>query len=415
MNNTDKDKQSRADLMAIFRAGLARVGGREAVHHALDGQGKSAPAPDYLVSVGKAASMALGALDIYSDALRDGIVISKSNHIDSALQDDARLQCIESDHPVPGKRTLEAGRCLFDYVSERAGRGRFLFLLSGGASSLVEVLPDGLDLDGVREINTALLGSGLNIGRMNALRRSISHIKGGRLAKCLGDSDALSLLISDVPGDDPAVIGSGLLTPVRDAVNLDDYPPAVRKVLAHVDLPPPAEPGDCARVETRIIAKLDDAKVAASDAAKAVGYETTLMSEFLDGDASETGAELAQVLLDAAPGVYVWGGETSVVLPDAPGRGGRNQHLALSAATVLSGHDGVYLLAAGTDGTDGVSDDAGGMVDGGTVTRGEAAGMRATDSLARADSGRLLEAAGDLVTTGPTGTNVMDLVIALKV
>lgn len=399
--------------MTMFRAGLARVDGRQAVRSALADD--SSPAPDYLVSVGKASTMPLGALDVYGEALRDGLVISKSHHIDAALREDSRLQCVESAHPVPDQRTLDAGRQLLEYVRARAGRGRFLFLLSGGASSLVEVLPDGLNLDGAREINAALLASGLDIEKMNALRRSISRIKGGRLARYLGDSEALSLLISDVPGDNPAVIGSGLLTPTRDAIDWNDYPPAVREILERVELPPPAEASDCARVETRIIAKLDDAKEAVAQAARELGYEVELMSEFMSGDAREVGDALARLLLSAEPGVYIWGGETSVVLPDSPGRGGRNQHLALAAATALSGNEGAYLLAAGTDGTDGVSDDAGGLVDGGTVARGEAAGVRADEALERADSGRLLEASGDLVTTGPTGTNVMDLVIGLKV
>lgn len=406
--------RSRDALEAMFRAGLARVGGREAVRLYLETQ--EPEPPDYLVAVGKAAAMATGALDFYGDALRDGLVISKRGHIDATLKNNAGLRCIESDHPVPSRRSLDAGRALVDYVDERAEKGgRFLFLLSGGASSLVDVLPEGLDLEGVQKVNAALLGGGLDIARMNAVRRAMSCIKGGRLARRLGGNDALSLLISDVPGDDPAVIGSGLLTPVQDELDWNDYPATVRDTLRGIRLPPPADPEDAARVEAHIIARLDDAKKAAAAQAQSADYNAELMPGFMDGDARETGADIGRFLATAAPGVYIWGGETSVVLPDSPGRGGRNQHLALSAACALRGRDDVYVLAAGTDGTDGASDDAGGLVDGATVARGEAAGMDADEYLDRADSGSFLAASGDLVTTGPTGTNVMDLVIGLKV
>ena len=152
-------KTTHKDLMTMFCAGIRRVGGREAVYHFL--AENQPPPPHYLVAVGKASTMAEGALAYYGDAIQSGIVISKVGHIGQTLSDDKRLQCIESDHPVPTQRSLDAGAALVEYVSVHADESaRFLFLLSGGASSLVEVLPTGLDLDGLRALNLALLSSG---------------------------------------------------------------------------------------------------------------------------------------------------------------------------------------------------------------------------------------------------------------
>jgi hydroxypyruvate reductase len=182
-------------------------------------------------------------------------------------------------------------------------------------------------------------------------------------------------------------------------------------------MPPAPAPDDvCFQKVTReIVATLDNAKSATVDAAKKLGYEAVIESAFVSGDAVETGTRLANKLLQFEPGtVHVWGGETTVTLPESPGRGGRNQSMALAAALMLQGHAGLWLLAAGTDGTDGPTDDAGALVDGGTIARGEQAGRDAKQSLARADAGNFLEASGDLLQTGPTGTNVMDIMLGLK-
>jgi hydroxypyruvate reductase len=162
------------------------------------------------------------------------------------------------------------------------------------------------------------------------------------------------------------------------------------------------------------MASLRDAREAAAEEARHLGYRVHLNHALISADAANSGRRLALELLDSWPGVYVWGGEPSVELPSAPGRGGRNQHLALSAATVIEGRDDICFLSAGTDGTDGPGEDAGALVDGGTLGRARRAGFEAVDCLARADSGELLQASGDLIHTGPTGTNVMDLMLGLK-
>ena len=153
---------------------------------------------------------------------------------------------------------------------------------------------------------------------------------------------------------------------------------------------------------------------AAADAASKLGYDVYLHEDLFCCDAESTGKRLAKQLLDGNNQLHIWGGETVVILPDKPGRGGRNQHLALSAAMLLAGQSNCYLLAAGTDGTDGTSQDTGALVDGGTLERADLEGFDAQSCLSAADSGSLLEASGDLVHTGPTGTNVMDIALGLK-
>ena len=169
-----------------------------------------------------------------------------------------------------------------------------------------------------------------------------------------------------------------------------------------------------ANIKMHVIARLADAKRAAAREATTLGYSVHIHDEFIDGAASTAGQRLAQSLSHAAPGVHIWGGETTVLLPAQPGRGGRNQSLALAGALELQRRDDAMLLALGSDGSDGPTEDAGGLVDGGTIARGERAGLDAAHCLESADAGTFLEASGDLVHTGPTGTNVMDLVLGLK-
>jgi hydroxypyruvate reductase len=260
-----------------------------------------------------------------------------------------------------------------------------------------------------------LLASGLDIVHCNRVRRTLSQIKGGRLAALLFPRRVWVLAISDVPGDDPAVIGSGPLA--RDTAGadlpVDGLPPFIRKLLQHA--PPPPAPGVFAGVETHIVATLAMAKRAAAQAARAAGYAVAEHAGFVAGDAVATGRRLAQAVRDADPGcVQVWGGETTVHLPRHPGRGGRNQSLALAAALELRGQPSAWLLAAGSDGSDGPGDDAGALVDGGSVQRAALHGFDASACLTRADAGSALAASGDLLSTGPTGTNVMDIMLGLR-
>jgi hydroxypyruvate reductase len=395
-------------LLDIYAAALARVEGKGAVRRALEAN--ATPGPVWTIAIGKAAaSMTEGALEALGDGLRGGLLITKQGHLSPRVEREPRIECLQAEHPVPGPGSLAAGARLLAFIGALPDDAELLFLISGGASSLVEVLPSGMGLDDLAALNRHLLGAGADIAVMNRARRAVSLIKGGRLLGHLGHRRVRGLLISDVPGDDPAVIGSGLLLPSPPAA-LDELPEAVRRWAEHM----PAFASRDGRAELEIVACLDDALAAAEAAGRAQGLVVMRAAAPLAGDAAAAGRALAAELCAGPPGLHVWGGETAVTLPARPGRGGRNQHLALTAAVALAGRGDVGLLAAGTDGTDGPTEDAGALVDGGTLDRGAAEGLDAEACLRAADSGRFLEAAGDLLRTGPTGTNVMDLALGLK-
>jgi len=406
------DRDSRKLLAGFFDQALEAVRGRPVVRRALEARGIDSSAT--LVAVGKAAqSMTEGAVDALSTGIRAGLVISKAGHLDFETLERFGLEGVVGGHPVPTTGSLEAGRRLQQVLGE--GEETLLFLISGGTSSLVEAPVTGLDLPDLVRLNKWLLGSGLPIGAMNIVRKSVSRIKGGGLLNRLGGRRLRALAISDVPGDDLGIVGSGLLVPEPDlASRLKglDLPDWLRRwtergLAERAEVP---EQGP----EIELVATLGMAKKAAADAARAEGLQVHLYEEFLEGDAAERGRALARRLIDGPAGLHVWGGETTVRLPQIPGCGGRNQHLALAAAVELAGRDDCLLLSGGTDGTDGPTDDAGGLVDGDTLKRAELDGFDADSALAAADAGSLLAAAGDLVHTGPTGTNVMDLVLGLK-
>jgi len=357
--------------------------------------------------------MARGAHDACGDRIAGALIVTKEGHAESLP-----WPVLETGHPLPDERSLAAGDALIEFASNIPPDDQVLVLLSGGASALCEALPEGVTLSGLREVNRWLLGSGLDIAAMNRVRKRLSRLKGGRLARLLAPRSVLCLAISDVPADDPRAIGSGPLSPDPDVMRSSDLagmPEKIFAMLSHAVAAP--LPGDaCFRnIRFEIVARLDDARRAACAAARAAGYQAVMRPEFLDGETLGTGTRLARELAAAPAGeVQVWGGETTLVLPSEPGRGGRNQSLALSAAIELQGRKDIWLLAAGTDGTDGPTLDAGALVDGETVSRGESAGQIARNALANADAGTFLEASGDLIQTGPTGTNVMDLVIGLR-
>ena len=240
------------------------------------------------------------------------------------------------------------------------------------------------------------------------MRRRLSRLKDGRLAALLAHTDAQALLISDVPGDDPAVIGSGLVQAQR-ATALPPLPDWLATLISRTDALPPG-----ATLPSRVVATLDDALTAVERAAERDGLTTHRLTPPAAGDARAAASRFAHELALCTADVLVWGGETSVELPAAPGRGGRNQHFALAVAQLIDAHPDLVVLAAGTDGTDGNSADAGAIVDGGTVSRAAEQGLDPAAALAGADSGALLEAAGDLLHTGPTGTNVGDIVLGLR-
>ncbi len=333
MNATGSDPR-RQLLLELLQAGLTAVDGRRRTAERLNSRNRdSSPAERYhLAAVGKAAcAMALGAHDALGASIQRTLIIAKDGHLEAAVHDLPGVQIIESSHPMPDERSLLAGQRLWEFVMDMPADVQPLFLISGGASSLVEVLVPGATLQDLRRLNAAGLASGEDIAQLNARRRTLSRLKGGGLTDLLRGRPALALFVSDVPADDPAVIGSGILGPA-------------------------ASGGD--RVTRQIIARIEDAVQAVRE--RAVGLRTWIGDTRFAGDADRLAVRLTHELCLSGAQVCIWGGESVVRLPANPGRGGRNQHLALAAARLIAGQDDLLFLAAGTDGTDGPTDDAGG-------------------------------------------------------
>jgi len=398
----------RTALLELYAAASAAVDGRRAVAAAL----ATTPGgePWSLLALGKAAgAMALGALDVLGAHVRRGLVVTRAGHLDAELGAWRQLVCVEGDHPVPGARSLAAGAAVLAFAAATPPAERVLVLISGGASSLVESLPATVTPADLARLNDWGLASGRPITELNALRRRISRLKDGRLAALLAAARAEALLISDVPEDDPAVIGSGLVAAAPPAPlppGLPDWLLAL--VAADHSL------GAGASMPARVVASIDDACAAVERTADTMGLTARRLVPRATGDAERAASRYAHELALGTDDVLLWGGETTVRLPPEPGRGGRSQHFALAAARLLAGHHDLVMLAAGTDGSDGNSDDAGAIVDGGTIARGREAGFDVDQTLAAANAGCFLEASGDLLHTGPTGTNVGDLVLGLR-
>lgn len=403
MNRSPRDL-----LLNAYLTALAAVDGRTVVARRLHHERFSGPV--HVIAIGKAAeAMTQGARDGLGTQLADAFIVTR--HASLSLPWPVHT----GGHPLPDERSLQAGQALAAWIERLPADAIVLVLLSGGASALVELLPDGMTLADLRRMNEWLLGSGHDIGAMNRLRRRLSLLKGGRLAAWLAPREVFCLAISDIPGDDIRWIGSGPLTPVGADEDLPAGLPAfIHELLKRAPaagLGSASHTGSCVEV----VARNDDARLAAAGWAESHGIRAVIEPGLITGDAAGAGRRIARALLESPRGeLHVWGGETTVRLPARPGRGGRAQHLALSAALTMAGHDGVYLLAAGSDGSDGPGEDAGALVDGMTVARGELHAGRAQDALARADAGTFLEASGDLIQTGPTGTNVMDLMLGWR-
>jgi glycerate 2-kinase len=378
----------RALLLTLLQAALEAVDGRRCVREALRGDA-SCGAPVWVAAVGKAApAMALGAHDALGGRIAALLVITRSGHAPAELLGLPGAEVIASAHPVPDQRSLAAGARLLEWVETLPPDAEPLFLISGGASSLVEVLREGLKLADLEAFTTRELAAGTAIAALNAQRMALSRIKGGRLTARLAGRSARALYVSDVPGDDPALIGSGLLGLASEGPD---------------------------RVTRTVVASVEQALAGAAAAAHALGLGVHTGGRRFDEDAVRLAARCAHELRLSASAVCMWGGESTLQLPPHAGRGGRNQHLALAAARLIAGQADLMLLAAGTDGTDGVTEDAGALVDAESCARVALAGMDVDRCLATADSAAALAASGDLVHTGPTGTNVGDVVIGLKI
>ncbi len=362
---------------------------------------------EHCLAIGKAApAMLHGALDHYKNFKRALLICPRGSH-PCAVRKDERIHVVESSHPVPDQKSLDAGEALLKFLASIPQGEKLLVLISGGTSSLVEVLVDDLSLTQLQQINLHLLASGKNIQQMNAWRKQFSQIKGGGLLKHVQVEHCTQLLISDVQNDDVSVIGSGLLLANTHAPDEDIFLHGLLGEMKH-------EPNNVTMIESHIVATQKQAMQAAYDEAKSSGVDYYMHDDFLSGDAEEQAVKIAEWLLTADSGVHIWGAETTVSLPDSPGIGGRNQHFALAAAQVLSGYNDIALLAAGTDGVDGNTLCAGAIVYGSTAEDAQRLGMDINLALKNANSGMVLMATDCLLQTGITNTNVMDLVIAYK-
>jgi len=397
---------------------LADANGREIGRH--DG-------PVLVLGAGKAAlAMGRAAATAAGDACRGGRLIVPHG---GAGPCPGGVAVATGRHPVPDDAGAAATAELLELVGRADERTLVVAVLSGGASALLVAPAAGVGLADKQAVTAALLAAGAPIDALNLVRRHCSRVKGGGLARAAARAAGLwALLLSDVVGDDPAVIASGPASPdpttFADAVAVlarhlapRDVPPAVVSHLARGaagEVADTVKPGDplLARVRSVVVGGNRTAVAAAAEAAMARGYAVEVVAEPVVGDAAEAGRALAGRALALPPGgALVAGGETTVRARG--GSGGRAQHLALAAAVELAGSR-IVLLAAGTDGVDGPTDAAGACVDGETVARARAAGCDPGEALAATDSHGLFARTGDLVRSGPTGTNVADVVVALR-
>lgn len=391
----------------IWVAGVERVRGESATRHALAEHGeKHWPA---ILSVGKAASsMMLGAIDVLAPDGR-ALVITKYDHVDSALTDDPRIEIIESGHPVPDKSSLRGGRDAIEFVERPGEDTALLVLVSGGASALVEDLVEGFDLGQLVALTDALLAEGYAIDQINQIRCEISQIKGGKLLRRFRGRRILVLALSDIPGDDMNLIGSGIgaIEPPRTTrFERSKRIAALMPRSVRVTVPDQSRTFE---FRAELVGTNTLARQAAASAAEELGLGVVESTESLTGDVEELARNLAGDLGAARDGVYLWGGEPTVRLPDSPGRGGRNQSLAIALALELGRLDrnDIVAVIAGTDGTDGPTDAAGGIIFPGIGLDG------AKQALTAADAEPWLRQANALLVTGPTGTNVMDLAVVI--
>jgi glycerate 2-kinase len=376
-----------------------------------------------VVGGGKSAAVMAAALeDAWPDVALEGTVVTRYGH---AVPTRA-IEVIEASHPVPDDNSQRGALRLLERVRGLTKDDLVIALMSGGASSLLAAPVPGLTLADKQEINRALLACGANITEMNAVRKHLSAIKGGRLAAAAAPARVVTLAISDVPGDDPAVIGSGPTVP--DATTFADAraliarygitpPPAVAARLAQDDDETP-KPGSLPNVDFRMIATPLMALDAMAAKAHTLKLNPLILGDALEGEAAQLGTVMAGIARAVrahgqplrAPAVLLSGGETTVTMSgDAPGKGGRNTTFLLGLAIALGGMQGVWAVAGDTDGVDGMDEIAGALLTPDTLSRAKAKGMDARAMLAAHDSHGFFGALGDLIITGPTLTNVNDI------
>ena len=371
-----------------------------------------------VVGAGKsAAAMARAVERAWPDVALSGVVVTRYGH---RVPTD-RILVREASHPVPDAAGEAAAREILQAVQEAGPEDLVLALISGGGSALMPLPKPPLTLAEKMEVSRLLLRSGLTIEDMNRVRRRLSQIKGGGLARAAGEARLVTLAISDVPGDDPAAIASGPTVP--DPTAGEDLAPLVERLgealpqAAREILLARPEPGPDFTPDYRLIATPQTSLEAAAEVARAAGVTPVLLGDALEGEARELGIAMSGITKAVAthgtpapaPAVLLSGGETTVTIGGTrPGRGGRNTEFLLSLAIALNGHPRIHALAADTDGIDGTEDAAGALIGPDTLARAMGAGFDPRAVLRDHDSYSLLDRTGDLIRTGPTLTNVND-------
>ena len=374
-----------------------------------------------VIGAGKASAAMAKAFEDHWPGDLTGLVVTRYGYAVPCT----RIEIVEAAHPVPDAAGLEAARRILERVGGLTADDLVVCLISGGGSALLALPGPGLTLDDKQQINRALLKSGATISEMNCVRRHLSSIKGGRLAAAAHPAQVRTLLISDVPGDDPMNIASG--PTVADPTTCADALEVLRRYgiepAPHIErllgsgAGESVKPGDArlARAQVRMIATPQMALEAAAAIARDAGFVPVILGDSIEGEARDVGKVMAgiaqQVVVHAqpvtAPCVLLSGGETTVTVR-GKGRGGRNVEFLLALAIALEGRRGIYAIAGDTDGVDGQEEIAGAVVTPDTLARAWARGVRPRDALANNDGHGFFEALGDSVVTGPTLTNVND-------
>ncbi len=426
MNTPSPQSDPRAFLRALYDAAVARALPAE-------NTGAWLPPPPkgrtVVIGAGKAGGAMAAAVDALwpAGAPLSGLVVTRYDHVPPAYRArPGRIEVVEASHPVPDEAGRQAAARILALAQGLTADDLVLCLVSGGGSALLSLPAPGLTLEQKQEINKALLKSGAAIDEMNCVRKHLSAIKGGRLAALCAPARVVTLLISDVPGDAPEVIASGPTAP--DSTTCAD----ALAILARYGIPLPAaarvgletgsfetpKPGDprFAGHQVHMIATPQQSLEAAAALARRAGLEAHILSDEIEGESREVGkvhAALARAVARrgapfAKPCVILSGGETTVTVKAKGGRGGRATEFLLGCAIALQGEPGVHVLAADTDGIDGVEDNAGAIVTPDTLVRAAAKGLKAQEFLDRNDAYNFFAPLGDLVVPGPTFTNVND-------
>jgi hydroxypyruvate reductase len=435
-------------VQAIQAAALAAVEPGAAVRRAVQrrgdqlyvgGQRHDLAAYDraWIVGGGKAgAPMAAALWQLLDDRIVGGTVNVKYGHLLPGGQSPGPVALVEAGHPTPDEAGRRGAARIVETVAELTPRDLLLVIISGGGSALLPLPAEGLSLADLQTVTDALLRCGATIGEINAVRKHLSALKGGQLARAARPAAVVSLILSDVVGNPLDVIASGPTVPdtstYADAWHvlekydlLAETPAAVKRRLRQgIDghLAETPKPGDPVfrRVQTVVVGSNETAAQAAVDKAREMGLNSFLLSTFIEGEARQVARVFAGIGKEMArhgrplapPACLVAGGETTVTVR-GPGKGGRNQELALAAALALQGWDDLCLVSLATDGTDGPTDAAGAIAWGDTVARARALGLNPEAALADNDAYPFWQALGEAIVTGPTNTNVNDLILVL--